>query len=338
MEPLSTNSRTYFYTETAFHHMGDMSFLKSLIDSSAEIGSKGVKFQVLIDYDSFIADQHSLYEEFKKGTFTLDEWREIFSYTNSKGLDIIFMPICTDSFQLLQSDSYQIKFIDIHSVSFYDQEVLNLIKESSLPIILGIGGRTTKEIDVKLEFFGVQLKVLMVGFQAFPTNMEEMKIGKIAWLKTKYPQLKIGYADHSPFDSEHAIASNEWAYLLGATYFEKHITTNPGIDRWDWQSALSVENTKVLIGKIKFLDEQVMAFSDTDFDQIEGKELIYRNRQKIAVALKPLTEGHVLKEQDIALKMLDSTEGIVDWKSLIGKTCTQAILKGEKLHHHNLNI
>lgn len=338
MEPLSTNSRTYFYTETAYHHMGDMAFLKSLIDSSAEIGAKGVKFQVLIDYDSFIADQHSMYEEFKKGTFTLHEWREIFSYTNSKGLDIIFMPICTDSFQLLRSEDYQIKFLDIHSVSFYDQEVLDLIQESKLPIILGIGGRTTEEVDAKIAFFGDQLKILMVGFQAFPTHIQEMKIGKIAWLKNKYPQLKIGYADHSPFDSEHAIVSNEWAYLLGATYFEKHITTLPGVNRWDWQSALSVENTKALIEKIRFLDEQVMAFSDSDFDQIEGKELTYRNRQKIAVALKPLTEGHVLMEEDIALKMLDSTEGIVDWKSLIGKTCTQAILKGEKLHHHNLDI
>jgi len=338
MEPLSTNSRTYFYTETAFHHMGDMAFLKSLIDASAEVGAHGVKFQVLIDYDSFIADQHSMYEEFKKGTFTVIEWRKIFSYTNSKGLDIIFMPICADSFQLLQSEDYQIKFLDIHSVSFYDQEVLGLIKESGLPVILGIGGRTTKEVDVKIEFFGDQLKTLMVGFQAFPTNIEEMKIGKIAWLKQKYPQLEIGYADHSPFDSQHAIASNEWAYLLGATYFEKHITTHPGLERWDWQSALSVENTKELIVKIRFLDKQVMAYSENDFDQIEGKELTYRNRQKIAVALNGLSEGHVLKEEDIAMKMLDSTEGIVDWKSLIGKTCTQPILKGEKLHYHNLDI
>lgn len=338
MEPLSANSRTYFYTETAFHHMGDLAFLKSLIHSSVKIGAQGVKFQVLIDYDSFIADQHSMYEEFKEGTFSLDEWREIFSYTNSKGLDIIFMPICTDSFELLEGDGYQIKFLDIHSVSFNDQEVLNLIKESGLPIILGVGGRTTEEVDIKINIFGDQLKVLMVGFQAFPTKIEEMKIGKIAWLKRKYPGLEIGYADHSPYDSEHAVTSNEWAYLLGATYFEKHITTHPGFDRWDWQSALSVENTKTLIEKLRFLDEKVMSYSEVELDQIDGKELNYRNRQKIAVALKRLAKGHVLTEQDIAMKMLDSTEGIVDWKSLVGKECTQAVIKGAKLYSHNLNI
>lgn len=316
--------------------MGDMMFLKELIDASADVGAKGVKFQVLIDYDSFIGEQHSMYHEFKKGTFTVEEWREIFAYTNSKGLDIIFMPICTSAFVLLKSDDYSIKYIDIHSVSFYDAEVLQLIEESGIPIILGIGGRNIAEIDNKIEQFGDQLRVLMVGFQAFPTNIEEMKIGKIAWLKNKYPNLSIGYADHSSFDSDHAILSNEWALLLGATFFEKHITTLSGEDRWDFQSALSAERTGELIKRLDFLNNQVMGYTEKDFDTIEGKEMVYRNRQKIAVATSKLQAGHVLQESDIALKMLDSTEGIVDWKSLVGKTTTTSVKQGEKLHSDNL--
>lgn len=331
-----TKMETYFYTETAFHHMGDMGFIKKLIDSSKLAGANGIKFQVLIDYDSFIAEQHSMYHEFKKGMFTLDEWREIFLYTNSKGLDIIFMPICTTAFELLRSDSYSVKYIDIHSVSFYDEEVLKLIEESGIPVILGVGGRTTEEIDSKLEQFGDQLAVLMVGFQAFPTHIEEMKIGKIAWLKKKYPQLQVGYADHSSFDSDHAILSNEWALLLGATFFEKHITIAPGEDRWDFQSALCDERVGELVKRLKFLSNEVMRYNEVDFNKIDGKELVYRNRQKIAVASVPLQSGHVLQEGDIALKMLDSTEGIVDWKSLIGKKTSTDVKQGEKLHFENL--
>lgn len=327
---------SYFYTETAFHHMGDMAFMKGLIDESARIGARGIKYQVLLDYDSFISVKHSMYHEFKKGMFSEAEWREIFRYTVSKDLDIIFMPICTSAFVLLNDSDYTIKYLDIHSVSFYDEEVLKEIKDSGLPIILGFGGRTTAEVDAKLDFFGNQLKVLMVGFQAFPSNVEDLRLGKIKWLREKYSQLKIGYADHSAWDSDHAIRTNEWAYFLGATFFEKHITTAPGVDRWDWQSAIGVEGCAEIIKNLKFFDDEVMRYSEQDFDKIEGKELIYRNRQKVAVATKDLPVGTKLQEGDIVLRMLDSTEGEVDMASLVGKELTKALESGEKIVHEYL--
>lgn len=322
---------TYFYTETAFHHMGDKKFMFELIDHSAAIGAKGIKFQVLLDYDSFISEKHSMYHEFKKGMFSEQEWAEIFSYTNSKGLEIIFMPICKDSMKLLNYSEFKIGFIDIHSVSFYDREVLSAIKDSGYPIILGIGGRDSSEIDDKLTYFEDQLKVLMVGFQAFPSNVDDLKLGKITWLKQKYPNLQIGYADHSAWDSDDAIRSNEWAYFLGARFFEKHITSKPGEDRWDWQSALSVEGCRKIVETIAFLDDKVMRYQESDFDRIEGRELVYRNRQKVAVASKDLASGTDLKESDIELRMLDSTEGEVDISSLVSRTLDRYIAKGEKI-------
>lgn len=316
--------------------MGEMDFMKELIDESAAIGAQGVKFQVLLDYDSFISVQHSMYHEFKKGTFTEEEWAEIFRYTASKNLDIVFMPICRDSLVLLNREDFQVKYLDIHSVSFYDKVLLEGIKQSGLPIILGIGGRDTAEIDDKLSYFPDQIKVLMVGFQAFPSNVDDLKLGKIAWLKDKYPKLQIGYADHSAWDSEDAIRSNEWAYFLGARYYEKHITTKPGEDRWDWQSALSVEGCKKIIESLEFIDSQVMRYSEADFDQIEGREMVYRNRQKVAVASKDLPKGSKLSANDIDLRMLDSTEGEVDLDSLLNKETNRALLKGEKIIHEYL--
>jgi N,N'-diacetyllegionaminate synthase len=328
----------YLYFETAFHHMGDMFFMRNLIKSSAEIGANGVKFQVLIDYDSFLSEQHSMYKEFKKGTFTIDEWREIFGYASSFGLDIIFMPICPASFKLLEDTTYDVKYIDIHSVSFYDEIVLTLIKQTGIPVILGIGGRETKEIDEKIVFFGNQIKVLMVGFQAFPSNIEEVKLGKISWLRKKYPSIAIGYADHSSYDSDFAISSNLWAFLLGAEFFEKHLTIAEGQDRWDYQSALGVEKCKQIIKELDFLDHKVMGHTEEDYDKIEGKERIYRNRQKVAVSSKDLNMGYQLKKDDVILRMLDSAEGIIDVNLLIGKKTKTTIKKGERLSFVNISI
>lgn len=321
----------YLYTETAFHHMGEMDFIKGLIDASKRVGAKGVKFQVLIDYDSFMSQQHSMYEGFKKGTFTAQEWREIFEYTNASGLDIIFMPLCVPAFDLLKSDKYKIKYIDIHSVSFYDEAILKEIKNSGIPVILGVGGRTSSEIDEKIAYFGTQLEVIMVGFQAFPSQIEDLRLGKIKWLKEKYTDRQVGYADHSSYENEHCVTTNEWAYILGARFFEKHITTDEGAERWDFQSAMGEEKFNQMVAKLDFLDKEVFKYSEEDFDKIEDKELTYRNRQKILVAATALSKGHVVGKQDIAFKMIDNAVGVYDDSLVIGKTLIEDIPVGGKI-------
>jgi len=320
----------YFYTETAFHHQGEMKFMKELILASFETGAKGVKFQVLLDYDSFISKKHSNYDIFKTGLFSLKEWEEIFSYTNSLGLEIVFMPICTQSFTLYTKMASMINYIDIHSISWYDKEVLALVKETKKPIILGIGGRTTAEIEDKLTYFEYQLKVLMVGFQAFPSKIEDLRLGKIKCLKDKYAHLSIGYADHSSFEEDFCISSNEWAYFLGARYFEKHITTKEGEDRWDFQSAISKEKCTELVNRLNFINNQVMRYSNEEFDVIEGKELVYRNRQKICVARVDISKGTVITNDHISRKMIDNVDlGEVDSSKLLGKKTIKDFEEGE---------
>ena len=320
----------FFYTETAFHHQGEMEFMKELILASSETGAQGVKFQVLLDYDSFISKKHSSYDIFKSGLFSFKEWQEIFNYTNSLGLEIVFMPICTQSFDLFNEMNSIIDYIDIHSVSWYDQEVLSLVKDTKKPIILGIGGRTSKEIDEKIIYFENQLKVLMVGFQAFPSKIEDLRLGKIKWLQNKYTHLSIGYADHSSFEEEFCISSNEWAYFLGARYFEKHITTKEGEDRWDYQSAISKEKCEKLVNKLHFIDRKVMNYASNEFDVIEGKELIYRNRQKICVAKVDIPKGTIISNEHISMNMTDEIEkGEVDRTKIIGNQINKNMEVGE---------
>ncbi|MBC8883220.1 N-acetylneuraminate synthase family protein [Flavobacterium piscinae] len=62
--------------------------------------------------------------------------------------------------------------------------------------------------------------------------------------KKDFPNFKIGYADHSSFDDEYAVLSNEYARLLGATIFEKHFTLDEGLERVDFNSAIGVKKCK----------------------------------------------------------------------------------------------
>ncbi len=298
-------NKAYFYTETAFHHHGEMQYIKALVDASKTAGADGIKFQVMTRPNDFISTKHTVYEKLAAASFSLEEWGEIFSYTKAQGLDIVMMPLNLDAFKLL--DSFEVSYLDIHSVSFYDQDLLDAVKSSGKEIILGVGGRTLEEIVEKLNFFESKLKVLMVGFQAFPSELGDVKIGKISFLKNMFPECYIGYADHSAFDHEHAVLANDYARLLGAEFFEKHISVTEGVERFDFSAAVSPEKIKESIEKIRFIEKNILTNFSTSFE-LNEKEITYRNRQLRCIANRDLTKNTVLTKEDIVLKLIDNPE------------------------------
>ncbi len=313
----------YFYTETAFHHEGNLEYIKELITATKESGAKGIKFQVLTNSNDFVSEKHTAFNDLSSYCFSYQTWIEIFNFTKKMDLDIIMMPLNIEALDLL--NSFEVKFLEIHSVSFNDFRLLEKIREKKTDLIIGVGGRTIEEINEMQNCFGDQLKVLMVGFQAFPSKLEDIKLGKIAYLKKHYPNLQIGYADHSSFENEFAVKANEYAFLLGATIFEKHITVNEGQERIDFSAAVSKEKIKESIMNLEFLQKYV-SIPDNDFLTFNEPELKYRNRQLICVANRKMDEGDTIKLEDINLKLIDVLEpSFSKSNDLVGRKVTSKI-------------
>lgn len=294
----------YLYTETAFHHQGDLGFLKKLILESKNAGSRGIKFQVLTNINDFVSTYHKAYNDLSAYCLNIEEWDQIFSYTTSLELDIIMMPLNIQALDLLKKHS--VKYLDIHSVSFNDSKLLTAIKESNVEIILGVGGRTLDEIFAQKNNFGEKLKILMVGFQSFPSKLEKIKLVKIEQLKAIFPELEIGYADHSGYDDNYAVLSNDYARLLGATVFEKHITINEGKDGVDAASAVSPSKISEIIDRLKFIEDHIINKENSFI--MEEEEIAYRNRQLVCVAMEDFKIGEILNKDKVALKMTHDPE------------------------------
>ena len=321
-----TNS--YLYTETAFHHEGDFNYLKNLVLESKKAGAKGVKFQVLTNIDDFVSSFHKAYKNLAEYCLSFKEWDQIFSYAHSLDLDIIMMPLNIQALDLLKS--HKVKYLDIHSVSFNDTKLLEAIKATENDIILGIGGRTLDEIFIQKSNFGSKLKVLILGFQSFPSKIEKIKLGKISQLKTLFPDLTIGYADHSSFKDEFSILSNEYARLLGATIFEKHITLNEGEERVDAASAVGSKKIKDIIDRLTFIDKYIINTDDSFI--MTREEITYRNRQLVCVANKDLKIGEPLNENNVTLKMFDEPDNCyMVPEEIYNKTLKEELKKDEPI-------
>lgn len=317
----------YIYAETAFHHEGELDYLKQLVSTAKDCGANGVKFQVLTETDYLISKKHSQYQKLKAITLPYDKWREVFDHTEKLGLDIVMMPIDPDCFRLLED--FSVKFLDLHSVSFNDREILNLIQTTQLPLILGVGGRTLLEIEEKVDFFQSQLNVLMTGFQSFPSHLSEVNLEKIRWLHDAFPLKEVGYADHSSWDSPDAIRSNSWAYILGARFFEKHLTLHEGKERIDYNSAVGPKKFKEMIIELKYLRDEVLNKSLEALNYLNAAELKYRSRERVIVAKSAIKTGEKLTPVHLEHKMTDAEDGIVQLEFLLGKFATKDIEEGE---------
>lgn len=300
----------FIYSETAFHHEGDVDFLKGLIKASKDSGAEGIKFQMLLNYDGHLATTHPAYSSFKKAILSKEDWVEVFKRTKESGLKMVVMPADLVSIDVVMESGITPDYIDIHSVSFHDTKLLQKIKDTNIPVILGIGGRYAEEVQEKVDFFKDQLQVLMVGFQSFPTKLEDVIFEKITYFKEKFPNLTIGYADHSMVGSQDAILANELAYALGARVFEKHITTHPYENRFDWESATTEDDFKIIVQKLKRLDECIFNKPKELIEKLTAKEIVYREREKVAVAGEELKKGDVLQRHNVKFKMTGVAGGI----------------------------
>ncbi len=313
----------YLFSETAFHHEGDKEYLLKLVDASKEAGVNGVKFQVLINLDEFMSSRHSAYAQAKTWILSIEDWREVFTYTQGLGLELIIMPLDIEAFSLVSE--FNVRFLEIHSVSFNDAKLFLELEKYKIPLILGCGGRTEKEINKMIKRFSDRDIVLMVGFQSFPTELVDVNIGKIKQFKFFYQNCTIGYADHSSFNDPMAITSNEYAYILGARIFEKHITINEGCDRIDSQSAVSSVKIKKIKKNLLYLEKLKLEDSE-GLASMNDKETVYRSRQKTPVANKDLNIGVKITKKDFDLKMIDVEDKIEEMEVMIGKNLKNIIL------------
>jgi sialic acid synthase SpsE len=184
------------------------------------------KFQFR-DIDTFI---HPSYKDkeyikyvkrFKESKLTETE----FGLLKSKVEECGFMSICTGfdevSVDLIQKMNFN--YIKIASCSFTDWPLLNKIANfTDLPIIASCGGSSLKDIDNVVSFFLNRNKnfSLMHCVGEYPTELKNLQLNQIKFLKERYPNLRIGYSTHEHPTEKTSIVS---AISMGADIFEKHV-------------------------------------------------------------------------------------------------------------------
>lgn len=338
---MHNRNSNYYIAETAFHHEGDVAFLKKLVSELLRLDVQAIKFHLLFDIDDYMVGGHSALDVIRKISIAEENWDEIFSMVVKGGKDIIAL---TNDIQALKyvntiQNSQPITAIELHSTALNDLFLLQEACSFEKTIILGIGGSTFDEIQFAVDYLKKNSKtdiLLMHGFQNYPTNYQDINFSRIGLMQQAF-NLSVGYADHTdPADDLNAVIS-VYPISYGVRVFEKHVTNVVGEKRIDAQAAISIDRMKEVIALgnalIKTIGDNPMQFSAAEMDYGNTGPM-----KKAIVARRKIDAGQQIQLEDIAYKRTEISSMIQqkDVFKIVGAVAKRNIELDELLTFDNI--
>ncbi|MCF6366839.1 MAG: N-acetylneuraminate synthase family protein [Bacteroidales bacterium] len=326
--------KPFVIAEAGVNHEGKISLAKRLIDEAKEGGADAIKFQTykahLIAskqspsyWDTTKEKTKSQYDLFKKyDSFWKKEYEELKTYCDKTDIEFLSTPFDTESANFLNDlmDAFKISSSDITNKPF-----IEYICKFNKPVILSTGASNLSEIKDAVNWIGKyknKLSLLHCVLN-YPTKDENANLGMIQGLKKEFPNLLVGYSDHTlPGD----MTILETAFLLGAKIIEKHFTFDKTLPGNDHYHAMDKDDLKKFYKKI---DSKLKLIGKTEIDYLPSEEISRLNARRSLVAAKTIPQGKIIEKDDITWKRPGTGISPKYINDVIGKKATKNILCDE---------
>ena len=286
--------------ETAWHHEGNISFMRTLIDQICNRTNVDiVKLHISLDLDEYMSKSHELYNVLSKWMFNEKEWLEIINIVRKSGKEL--MLLLNDNKAVNFASKIKPELIEIHSaclnIPTLTQNILEKFKHET-KIVLGIGGSTFDEIEEAIRSFKDRNIILMFGFQNYPTNYQDINLMKIRKIQSLFPQVSYGYADHTSWNNYNNRLITLMVAANNMDYIEKHVTTTPGKKRTDFSAAVSIEEINQITNDARILEE-IYGNGNMDLNTAEKEYSKFGPNKLAGVSLKNMKKGDRLTLDDV---------------------------------------
>ena len=239
--------------------------------------------------------QHELFKKFD--SFGYEEYKELKEYSDEIGIEFLSTAFDFESADYLDElmEVYKISSSDLSNIPFIEYQA-----KKNKPILLSIGASELEEIERAVDTIRAQNDrqlTLLHCVLEYPTPLEHANLLKIKALKEQFPELVIGYSDHTkPTESNDVIKT---AYNLGAICIEKHFTLDKTLKGNDHYHAMDPEDARRILRDIEILD---MIRGSEKLSCLETEKTARLNARRSIVANTDIKEGEVITEEMLTYK------------------------------------
>jgi len=327
---------TYVIAEAGVNHNGNINIALEMIKKAELSGADAIKFQTFkapqvclpqtqtAQYQKNNTGRANQIDLLKKLELKDSDYPKLISKAKSLGIEFLSTPHGhIDSVKFLKNlgiSAYKIGSGDITNIP-----LLKYLSKQNLPIILSTGMATIPEIKKALSCFkkNKQLAVLHC-ITAYPTPIEEANISAIFDLYKNFPEVLIGYSDHTI--CEEAILT---AVSYGASIIETHFTLDKKLAGPDQKASFNPQELKNLISKIRIIEKIIgTGFKKPHAYELKTAEIV----RKSITTYQQIKKGDLLSEKNLTIKR-PSINGIPPdlWIKIIGKKAGKDIPKNVQL-------
>lgn len=303
--------------EIANCHAGNDDYLLELVAGLCQTSADAIKFQLIIA-DELLAPHHSQYSLFKSLEFSSSFWKKIVGRVKAANKKVAFDVFGDRSLELavgLNADLFKIYASDVDDLPFI-KKVIGLKKK----VFVSTGGAELKEIEKIIKLPGSNNICFLLGFQSFPTPLEEAHLNRLEYLREHYG-CSVGFMDHGDARDLFATILPCLAVSKGACVVEKHVYLANRKKTYDWQSAIDFHE----LDKLRALLIRTRAACGSgDFNLTKLEKEYFIKKRKLAVAARDIEAGEKLKNDLVAFKLGEVAGGE---KSLYRKGITDYLGK-----------
>lgn len=329
----------YIIAEIGCNHNGDVTLAKKMVDVAVECGVDAVKFQTF-KADLLISKfaPKAEYQKVTTGTadsqlemtrrleLSFDEYVTLRDYCLSKNVDVFSTPFDDVSLDFLISTDMPV--YKIPSGEITNLPYLEKIGKQGKKVILSTGMAVMSEIHQAVKILqdnGTSDITILHCTTEYPTPYEALNLNVITTLKQEFPDLQIGYSDHS-VGSEVPIA----AAALGATIIEKHFTLDQNMPGPDHKASATPEVLKALVKGVRIVEKSLGKFEK------EPEAVEIRNKvvaRKSIVAKCAIKKGDILTVDNITVKRPGNGISPMNWYEVLGQIAEEDFEEDQVLHH-----
>jgi sialic acid synthase SpsE len=323
---VSGTSRPYIVAEIGVNHEGSLDQARKLVDLAKEGGADGAKFQTykaetLVSrhspayWDTTKEPTRSQFELFKKyDTFGPKEYKALAEHCRGASIDFLSTPFDDAAIELLDP---LVPFFKVASADLTNLPFLRKVAAKRKPVLLSTGASTMAEIDIAVNALrraGCSDIVLLHCILNYPTENPNAHLRMITGLKRAYPELLVGYSDHTVPSA--SMASLFTSHLLGAAVLEKHFTHDKTLPGNDHYHAMDVHDLKRFVN---LLDEIHDLLGGSDYKApIESEGISRLNARRSIVITRSVRKGSKLDASMLTYKRPGTGISPLHWDEVIG--------------------
>jgi N,N'-diacetyllegionaminate synthase len=341
-QELKNYGKPFVVAEAGINHNGELSKAFEMIEAAKQSGADAVKFQTF-KAEEFCGDKtqmftyqsqgkevtESMFEMFHRYEFTKDEWFQIKQKCDDENILFLSTPQNRSDLDLLLE--LELPAIKVGSDDFTNLPLLEEYATTKLPMIVSCGMSDMAEVYQALDAVGTfegYPTILLLCTSQYPTPPEDVNILKLKTLSNAFPDLVLGFSDHT----QGALASS-LAVSFGAVFFEKHFTLDNNLSGPDHWFSENPEGLRSWVNSIhKSYKMMGNALVRPTSKELEMRKLARRS----IVILKDIKKGEKLTEGNIGLRRAGNGLAPIFIKDMLGNNASQNLRQGELLKLKNV--